>query len=198
MPDTPKPKKPTAAGNPTGLTKEQLRDRFKPSSVDREVAMLRYLGMKKPSVRQLHRELLEEGHRITEGTLLRWKAKYRWTTHMDTQRKVMESEILGVITLMNKEGAQVTELAFKGAQARLIAHLGRAINKVECKTPKDVNDLLEACERLRAMTHTIRGDQFGEVRKTGDVVANGPQVSLGSFKPKIVGAKTNGNGEAHE
>lgn len=203
MPDTPDKPKPPAAGNPKGLTKTELRARFARSSVDREMAMMMFLRMKKPSIRGLHQELTNLGHKISENTIARWKREHHWTTHMDTHRKVQESEILGLINIMNIEGDKISDLAFKGAQARLIAHLGRAIGKVECKTPKDVNDLLEACEKLRAMSHSIRGDQFGEVRKTGEQLTGGPNVQLGSFKPKVVGGQTNGpanngNGASHE
>ena len=195
-PSKPRPK-PPAAGNRFGKTPEELRANFKRCTVTHQEAMLLYLEMKpKPSKRGLFHLLKNQGHKVSEGTIGRWCATHKWTTHIDTHRRVLDSEILGFIKLLNVEGANVTEMAFKGAQARLIAHLGRAINKVECKTPKDVNDLLEACERLRAMCHTIRGDAFEGVRKTGESVLNGQTVGLGTFKPKVVGS--NGNGAGHE
>ena len=161
-------------------------------------AMLAYLEMKpKPSVRGLARLLQNQGHKVSEGTISKWANKHKWVKHMDTQRKVLDSEVLGVIKIMNVEGENIKETAFKGAQARLIAHLGRAINKVECKTPKDVLDLLEACEKLRSMIHTVRGDQFGDVRKTSEALTGGPAApQLGSFKPKVVSGS--GNGSSHE
>jgi hypothetical protein len=202
-PETPKRKPPSAGrGNPEGLSKQQLHARFARSTVDREMAMMMFLRMKRPMIRALHQELKEMGHTITEGTLSRWKREHHWTTHMDTHRKVQESEILGLLKIMNFEGQNLGEAAVKGALARTFAMLGKAISKVECKTPKDVNDLLDACEKMRAMSHTVRGDQFSEVRKTGEAVTGGPQVTLGKFTPKLAAnngkVPSNGNGEAHE
>lgn len=174
---------------------------FEPCTITPGDAHLVYLEMKRPTIRQLAKILKERGERVSEGTIAKWSRRYRWSEANAITSRRRESEIIDVLEVMGAEGLSLKPEIVAGVQARLMVHLGQALGKVECKTPADVVLLLEACEKLRALSHTVRGDAFSEVRKTGEAVSNGPNVTLGSFKPKLAAnngaAKPNGNGEDH-
>lgn len=193
---TDKPKKPKH-----NASRDRLN--FIPCSISAADAQLRYLGTHpRPTLRKFAEMLKAEGHKVSTGTINKWAQKHRWCEANEITARRRESDIINILQVMAVEGVQLTPGTISGVQARLYVHLGECLPKVECKTPADVVLLLEACEKLRGLAHTVRGDAFEGVRKTGEAIASGvPTVVLGNFKPKIAtgnGAKPNGNGEAHE
>jgi hypothetical protein len=146
----------------------------------------RLVGMNKPNYAVLQRALVKEGFVISLSNVKRWARKYGWSKMLPRSEIVLASNVETVIRTLKVEASALTDGVFTGVQARMMVRLAEMVQKVEIKTPKDIDEMIVACEKIRGLVHAIRGAQFDAKATAGILTGSPPAVSLGSFKPKVV------------
>ena len=126
--------------------------------------------------------------------LKKWSAAYKWSILTGKAATPAVEVVANTLNALAREGASLKEDIYTGLQARLICHLAEQVRTIDLKTPKDVVDMTDAIERMRALAHALRGDKFtGNGAKELKDAATGTVVNLGGFKNKNNGG-SNGHG----
>ena len=180
----------------TPLPKAPVNEFFKKRcSLSENTAFLRYMKANAPSLDVFHKLLVAEGEDVSLSRLKTWASRSNWIKQAAEANQTIKTGVLNVIEMLKVDSSSLDEKVFGGIQIAIAGCLGKALTSGEIKitTPKDVDDMVTACEHVRALSHAVRGDAFGKSKNGAVAALNGTQVvNLGSFK-----AKTNGNGAAH-
>lgn len=185
---TDKPAKPINKGAPNAqkrvtVTPEECFERFKSGKYE--------------TLTDLARTLRSEGHEISVSQLSRWSDKHpEWNMLKTATAANRVSRVTGLIDALHDQAHKLRADSFTGLTVRLVERLADAIPLMTVSEPSDLMTCLDAADRLKSLTHDIRGQEITNNSvglRLMDAVTPPMVVPMAPFKK----TGTNGNGSGH-
>jgi hypothetical protein len=130
-------------------------------TLDRHEAKVLFNGLPHTmTLKEFHRFLLAQGHVLSYKTIWNWARVDQWDKVQITEEKVIKTAFR-LSAILARQASMLTAELVKGVSIEFLLRVRNAVQEtVEIKTPKDVNDMLGAYDKLAELEHKLRNEEL--------------------------------------